>query len=100
NLGGVHRLIERLFGRYLYTPTAYTSVNSIGRAGSFVAGAEGSLPGGETIFDDNYVRLGSASRSLTSQLIVAVDDVGYSANTAAVFRRDPFFANVAIVADT
>ena len=40
NLGGIHRLIARLFGRYLYTPAAYTSLNTIGRAGSFAARAE------------------------------------------------------------
>ena len=33
-------------------------------------------------------------------MILAFDDLGYSANTAAVFRPDPFFANVALVADT
>jgi hypothetical protein len=51
------------------------------------------LPGGETMLDDNYVRLGSDNRSLMSQVVIALDDVGFSANQASVFRRDPFFAN-------
>jgi hypothetical protein len=88
NLGGVHRLLSPLLGRYLAT------------VDNFSARAEASLPGGETMFDDNYVRLGSVNRSLTSQLIGALDDLGYSANTASVFRPDPFFANAALLANT
>src|SRR5262249_33185585 len=86
NLGGIHRLLERTLGRYVLR--------------AFAAAPQASLPGGETIFDHNYVRLGGANRSLTSQVIVAADDLGYAANTASVYRPGPFFANAALVADT
>jgi hypothetical protein len=58
------------------------------------------LPGGETLFDDNYVRLGSVNRSLVSQALLCFDDLGYSANTASVFRREPFLANAVLMGDT
>ncbi len=67
---------------------------------SFAARAEVALPGGETIFDDNYVRLGQVNHSLMSQMMVCFDDLGYSSNTASVFRGNPFFANAALIADT
>jgi hypothetical protein len=86
NLGGIHRMLMRT-GRF------------IRGASSSAAASELSLPGGETMLDDNYVRLGPVNRSLVSQLVIALDDLGYSANQAAVFRGDPFFANAALVAD-
>ncbi|MDT4798994.1 hypothetical protein FQZ97_316400 [compost metagenome] len=94
NLGGIHRLLARVYGAYLaFEPTAAST-------GRFAALAERALPGGETLFDDNYVRLGLANRSITSQVLLAVDDLGYASNTSAVYRGDPFFANAVLMADT
>ncbi|MDM0004352.1 hypothetical protein QTI51_01750 [Variovorax sp. J22G73] len=88
NLGGIHRLLARTLGKYFDNANAYA------------ARAEAVLPGGETLFDDNYVRLGSVNRSLVSQALLCFDDLGYSANTASVFRREPFLANAVLMGDT
>lgn len=88
NLGGIHRLLARKAGKLF------------GSANAFAARAELALPGGETLFDDNYVRLGSVNRSLTSLALLCFDDLGYSANTASVFRREPFLANAVLMGDT
>ncbi|QQZ39394.1 right-handed parallel beta-helix repeat-containing protein [Pseudomonas sp. SK3(2021)] len=95
NLGGIHRLLARRFGAYLvFEPGA-----SAGK-GRFAVVAEQALPGGETLFDDNYVRLGLVNRSITSQALLAIDDLGYASNTTAVYRSDPFFANAVLIADS
>jgi len=88
NLGGVHRLIARLFG------------NRITDTPAFASRAEASLPGGETLFDDNFVRLDAVNRSITSQAILCLDDLGYASNTSSVYRGDPFFCNTVLVGDT
>ncbi|MES2717461.1 MAG: hypothetical protein V4795_16975 [Pseudomonadota bacterium] len=96
NLGGIHRLLARLFGQLL---------DHVGHDRRLVAGkayatlAEAALPGGETIFDANFVRLGIANRSFTAQTLLAMDDLGYSGNTASVYRGDPFFANALLLGD-
>lgn len=93
NLGGIHRLLARRFGAYLaFQPSA--------AKGRFAVAAERALPGGETLFDDNYVRLGLVNRSITAQALLAIDDLGYASNTAAVYRGDPFFANAVLMADS
>ncbi len=97
NLGGLHRLLARVFGNLL-GHIALRSNLSAGKA--FAAVAEAALPGGETMFDDNYVRLGIPNRSFISQALLALDDLGYAANTAAVYRGDPFFANALLMGDT
>ncbi|MFC4863336.1 hypothetical protein ACS8MQ_19570 [Pseudomonas sp. MAHUQ-62] len=94
NLGGIHRLLARVLGAYMaFEPTG---------AGKrrFAVAAEQSLPGGETLFDDNYIRLGLPNRSITSQMLLSVDDLGYASNTSAVYRGNPFFANALLMADT
>lgn len=88
NLGGIHRVLARTLGKYFDI------------ANAFAAKAEQSLPGGETLFDDNYVRLGSVNRSLTSQALLCFDDLGYASNTSSVFRREPFLANAVLMGDT
>ncbi|MCX7114195.1 MAG: hypothetical protein NTX45_29825 [Proteobacteria bacterium] len=97
NLGGIHRVLARLFRPYLKNSTIFTKGGS---DRSFALATETSLPGGETLFDDNYVRLGTVNRSLISQLMIAFDDLGYASNTASSFRGDPFIANAALFADT
>lgn len=94
NLGGIHRLLARTYGAYLAFEPGGTG------KGRFSDLAERALPGGETLFDDNYVRLGLANRSITSQVLLAADDLGYAANTSAVYRGAPFFANAVLMADT
>src|SRR5262249_20173953 len=97
NLGGIHRLLARAFGSYLN----HLGNRTAGTAGkAFGAAAERALPGGETMFDDNYVRLGLDNRSITSQALVAFDDLAYSSNTASVYRGDRFFSNVLLLADS
>lgn len=88
NLGGIHRLLARLFGNYLGRNDRYRRV------------ADTALPGGETLFNDNYVRLDQANRSITAQLLASLDDLGFAANTSSVYRTDPFFANSIIVGDS
>jgi hypothetical protein len=88
NLGGVHRLIARLAG------------GKIDSANRYVALAEASLPGGETIFDDNYTRLDAVNRSLIAQALLCFDDLGYASDTSSVYRGDPFFCNTVLVGDT
>ncbi|HMO47505.1 MAG TPA: hypothetical protein PKB14_15920 [Rubrivivax sp.] len=89
NFGGMHRLIARRFGGRIDNA-----------AGRFAALAEAALPGGETIYGDNYVRLDALNRSLVSQALLSFDDFGYASNTSAVYRGDPFLCNTLIVADT
>ena len=86
NYGGIHRLLAR-------------AGNDVDQPGTS-AQAETSLPGGETMIDDNYVRLGSANRSLISQVVLALDDVGFATNQSSIFHRDPLFANVAVLGDS
>jgi hypothetical protein len=88
NLGGIHRMLARTLGKYFDNANAYA------------ARAEQSLPGGETLFDDNYIRLGSVNRSLTSQALLCFDDLGYASNSSSVFRREPFLANAVLMGDT
>ena len=94
NVGGLHRLLARRFGGYLGSGSDLAA----GRAYAILA--ERALPGGETLFDDNYVRLGIGNRSMTSQMLIAVDDLGYASNTSSVYRSDPFFANAMLLADS
>ncbi|WBR99991.1 hypothetical protein OU994_16845 [Pseudoduganella sp. SL102] len=88
NLVGIHRLIARLLGDQLENP------------GSYSVQAERSLPGGETIYDDNFARLDTVNRSLMSQAILCMDDVSYASNTSSVMRREPFFCNTVLIGDT
>jgi hypothetical protein len=103
NLGGIHRLLARVLGKYLDTPPltsgAGTSFYGDGKK-RYVVAAEQALPGGETLFNDNYIRLGQDNRSLTSQVLGSLDDLGYSANTSSVYRSDPFFANAFLLGDS
>jgi hypothetical protein len=103
NLGGIHRLLARVLGKYLDTPPltsgAGTSFYGDGKK-RYVTAAEQALPGGETLFNDNYIRLGQNNRSLTSQVLGSLDDLGYSANTSSVYRSDPFFANALVLGDS
>jgi hypothetical protein len=88
NLGGMHRLIARLAG------------GKIDNAGRFAALAESALPGGETIYDDNYIRLDAVNRSIVAQALLCLDDLGYASNTSSVYRGDPFFCNTVLLGDT
>lgn len=88
NLGGVHRWLTRTFASFLDFDDQFSRV------------AERALPGGETIVDANYTRLGLANRSITSQMMMCFDDLGFASNISAVYRSDPFFANAMIVSDT
>src|SRR5690606_13191171 len=71
NLGGVYRLIARVAG------------GKLDNTGRFKEAAEASLPGGETIVSDNYVRLDAVNRSIMAQGVVALDDLGWAGNTSA-----------------
>ncbi|MDH4581235.1 right-handed parallel beta-helix repeat-containing protein [Pseudomonas sp. BN415] len=94
NLGGIHRVLARVFSAYLAFEPGQTA------KGRFAAVAERALPGGETLFDDNYMRLGLDNRSITSHVLLTLDDLGYAANTSAVYRGDPFFANAVLMGDS
>ena len=79
NFGGIHRLIARIFGNYLghvagVAPNLSTNAAvGLTRGKAFAVVAERALPGGETLFDDNYLRLGLVNRSITSQELLALD---------------------------
>ena len=71
-----------------------------------IGGTKG-FPEGDTLFAGNQTRLGSESVSFTSQLIWALDDLGYDANqslalTSGVRLTDSlsFFINTWIAAET
>ena len=53
------------------------------------AAAEQSLPGGDTRFDDNHVRLGNVTRSLMAQHLMPFDDVCCSANQPSCYAARP-----------
>jgi hypothetical protein len=88
NLGGMHRLIARLAGRKIDSSKRYATV------------AEAALPGGETLFTDNYIRIDAVNRSIMAQGIICLDDLGYAGNTSSVYRGDPFFCNTVLIGDT
>ncbi len=88
NMGGIHRLIARIAG------------GRIAGSANYAAASENLLPGGETIYDDNYVRLDAVNRSIISQALLCMDDLSYAANTSSVYRGDPFFCNTVLIADT
>ncbi|MGY4531997.1 hypothetical protein ACVW0Y_001113 [Pseudomonas sp. TE3786] len=104
NLGGIHRLLARTFAKYLEPPVTSApgsdAQHLYGAKQRYATVAEQALPGGETLFNDNYIRLGLDNRSLTSQVLASLDDLGYSANTSAVYRGDPFFANAVLLGDS
>jgi hypothetical protein len=88
NMGGIHRWLARTLAPFL------------GKIHDFAAVTELALPGGETMIDDNYLRLGLVNRSITSQVLMCFDDLGYASNTSAIYRSDPLFANGMIASDT
>lgn len=88
NLGGIHRRAARQHAGLLT------------HAGAFAAAANGALPGGETLFDDNCLRQGVAHAASVSHLLLCADDLGYAANTSSVYRGDPLSANALLAADT
>jgi hypothetical protein len=89
NLGGLHRVLARTVANYVD--------DGSGRLASL---AERGLPGGETLFDDNFLRVGIPNRSMIANLLVVMDDLGFASNTASVYRTDPLLANVLLLADT
>ncbi|WP_338761579.1 hypothetical protein [Massilia sp. METH4] len=84
NFGGIHRLVARM-------------TDNANNAGAV---AEAGLPGGETLFDDNFARLDAVNRSLIACAVLVMDDLGYAGNTSSVFRGDPFFCNTVLIGDT
>lgn len=88
NLGGIHRRLARLQGALL------------DHAGAFAAAAGRALPGGETGFDDNQLRLGAAHGAGISHLLLCLDDLGYASNASAACRTDALAANAVLAADT
>jgi hypothetical protein len=88
NLGGIHRVLAR------------RAANLIDDSGLFAALAERALPGGETLFNDNFLRVGMPNRSLMANLLLSFDDLSFATNTSSVYRVDPLFANVMLLADT
>ncbi len=96
NLGGLHRQM-----RFAETAGAALEAERASLArGSFrdAQRAELLLPGGETLFNDNQLRLGPEHRSATSALLVTLDDLGFDGNQSSVFRPDLLFSNAVCVA--
>ncbi len=51
------------------------------------------LPGGETLFNSNQVRMGPSHRAVLSQILLTFDDLGFDGNQSSVFRPDPELGN-------
>jgi len=85
NIGGLHRQqrLTRTVGASLNRTSDFTSART----------AELLLPGGEVLFNDNQVRLGTDHRSLSAIMLVTLDDIGFDGNQSSVFRRDLLLAN-------
>lgn len=88
NLGGVHRVIARMAG------------GTIDSANRYRALADAALPGGETLFNDNFARLDAVNRSVISQALLCLDDLSYASNTSSVLHDAPFFCNTVLIGDT
>lgn len=102
NFGGMHRLLVRLLGAFVGRTFGVKVGNGKGKraAAPFRTLAEAGLPGGETLFNDNYVRLGLPNRGIVSQVVASLDDLGYASNTGAVYRGDRFFSNALVFGDS
>ncbi len=96
NFGGLHRLFMRLYG------DLFTKYNYDLTTGKLVdpKDAKRSLPGGETLFADNQLRVGQDNRSFTSALLLALDDLGYGGNQTSIFQPDLLLANTILVGGT
>ena len=92
NVGGLHRQLR--------VAAAGAAGSSLNRAAdlSVARAAELLLPGGEVLFNDNQVRLGTEHRSLSAILLVTLDDIGFDGNQSSVFRRDLLLFNALSVA--
>jgi predicted flap endonuclease-1-like 5' DNA nuclease len=95
NLGGLHRQMR-------FEPPASDAFEpnrlSVSRAAfRDTARAEALLPGGETLFDDNQMRLGPGHRSRTAALLVTLDDLGFDGNQLTAFPPEILFANAVCV---
>jgi len=88
NFGGIHRLIARLLPQRIADASAYRALS------------EAALPGGETLYDDNFARLDVVNRSIVCQALLCMDDLSYGSDTSSVMRRDPLFCNTLLVADS
>lgn len=104
NFGGMHRLLLRLAGDLVTAPAAGQFADGTVSAGAgkghFRALAEAGLPGGETLFNDNYLRVGVNNRGIVAQAVGSLDDLGYASNTSAVYRGDRFFGNALLFGDS
>jgi hypothetical protein len=58
------------------------------------------LPGGSTLFCDNQSRTGAAGTSMSSHMIVAMDDLDYSHNQTRNHQAGALFANGLLAATT
>ncbi len=91
NVGGLQRLVALIRsesdGR---SPIERASTR---RRSTDLKAAERVLPGGETIFQGNQIRLGPDHRSITSIAIGTIDDLGFDSNQSAVFQDAPLLAN-------
>ena len=96
NLGGLHRQMRFTRSADDASSTGTSSLSSA----SFVDAtrAELLLPGGETLFNDNQLRLGPQHRSATAALLVTLDDLGMDGNQCSSFRTDLLFADAVCVA--
>ena len=93
NLGGIHRVLARALR--LGSPQFV-----VGNAIVDLPAAEATLPGGETLFANNDVRVGAVNRSFMGQLAATFDDLGHDGNQASVFRPDALLAGAVLAGTT
>ncbi len=58
------------------------------------------FPNGNTLFNSNQTRVGSANKNIYSQLILALDDLGFDGNQSYNHKLETLFANTFLFAVT
>lgn len=58
------------------------------------------MPAGNILFNSNQTCVGQINKSLFSQLIVSLDDIGFNGNQSDNFQNDSLLSNTLLVATT
>jgi hypothetical protein len=94
DLGGLHRLLfKKVISSLKHSsdPDAQKMLAALTIPG---------LPSGETQVSDNRVRLGIKHESVTAQLIISLDDLGFADNQSTIHHPNPIAANTVLLAPT
>ena len=103
-LSGPEENLDRLAGAVLILN--YGSMNIIrtgfARRAAFSRAASTNLGlvNGNTLFNDNQTSVGSFNESITSQLVVSMDDIGFDGNQSESRKSGSLFSNTLLLAAT